>query len=78
MTGHRPGVAECEVDVLVAVYVPNSVAACAVDVDRKATRLLVHPRHRYSTEQVIGSRVCRLRLGVSAHELCLFAVIEFG
>ena len=54
VAGHRPGVAEAEVDVLVAVEVRQPGAACAPQVEREAAGPLVHPGHRHPAEQVGG------------------------
>ena len=55
VAGHRAGVAEREVDVLVAVDVGDAVAARLVEVEREAAAPLGHPRHRHPAEQVPGT-----------------------
>jgi hypothetical protein len=54
--GHRPGVAEREVDVGVAVDVGDPVAAGVVEVEREAACPLVHPGHRHAAEEVAALR----------------------
>ena len=54
---HRPGVAEREVDELVAVEVGHPGARRAGQVQREAAGALRHPRHRHAPEQVVGGRV---------------------
>ena len=71
--GHRAGVAEGEVDVLVPVDVPHAIAVRAVEVDREGARFLVHPRHRHAAEEVLGVRVGGGGLRAGGHEGLLFA-----
>ena len=64
VTGHRAGVAQREVDVLVAVDVGDPVAVRAVEVEREAAAPLGHPRHRHAAEQVPGGVEQRPATGV--------------
>ena len=52
VAGHRPGVAEAEVDVAQAVDVGEVGAAGRVEEDRERPGPPGHPRHRNTTEQV--------------------------
>ncbi len=56
MAGHRTGVAEAEVDVLVAVDIGEAGAVSLVEEERKGARPAGHPCHRHAAEQV-GARV---------------------
>jgi hypothetical protein len=73
VAGHRRGVAQAEVDVLVAVDVGEPGAAGTVGIDRVAGGVLVHPRHRHPAEQVAGVGVRRGRPGVAVGEPGLLA-----
>ncbi len=61
---HRSGVAEAEVDVLVAVDVGDAGAPGGVEVAREGTGGLVHPGHRHPSEEVLGAGVGGLRARV--------------
>jgi hypothetical protein len=52
MAGHRPGVAEAEVDDLVAVDVDDAVAVRPLEEDRVAADPHLHPLHRHAADQV--------------------------
>ncbi len=55
--GHRAGVTEAEVDVLVTVHVDEAAAAGLGHVDGEAAGPLRHPVHRHTGEQVLpGAR----------------------
>ena len=53
VSGHRSGVTECEVDVLIPIDVRDPVPLRGGEVDRVPTGPLVHPGHRHSPEEVI-------------------------
>ena len=68
VTGHRPGVPESEVAVLVSVNVPHPRPTCRIEVQRERAGGLVHPRHRDATEKVglsSGVRLGRARMAGS-------------
>ncbi|MNT86094.1 hypothetical protein D3C72_2263420 [compost metagenome] len=55
MTEHAAGVAEAEVDVLVAVHVMEARALGPVDEQRAGGRPVGHPVHRHAAEQRMAS-----------------------
>jgi hypothetical protein len=56
---HRTDVAKRKVDVLEAVVVPDAVAPGALQIDREAPGILVHPGHRHATEEMLGTSISR-------------------
>ncbi len=64
MPRHRAGVAEAEIDQLVAVDINNSIALGALEENDVLTNPNLHPLHRYATDHVLvrlGSECTRLR-----------------
>ncbi len=54
VAGHRPGVAEAEVDVLDAVDIGEAGPGGGVEEERKRARPAGHPGHRHPTQQVLA------------------------
>ena len=72
VAAHRPGVAEAEVDVGVAVDVGDLGALRLADVDGEATGPARHPVHRHPREQILGGAFVHLaRAGVGGLEALL-------
>jgi hypothetical protein len=78
VTRHRASVSESEVDVFVAIDIPDAVSECTVEINRKTAGLLVHPGHRHATEQVLCSIVCSFRFWVSLSKGCKLALIQLS
>ena len=77
--GHRAGVAEAQVDVLVSVDVGEAGARCLGDEDRERARPLDHPVHRHAgQERAAGALVQRLRARVQLDEPGLLAGLQRG
>src|SRR5690606_6898971 len=78
VAGHGAGVAEGEVEVLMAVDVPDTVAVGAVEVEGESAGFVVHPGHGYAAEEVVGTLVGGLGFGVRGGEALSFALVELG
>ena len=80
VAGHRAGVAEAEVDVLVAVDVGEARALGLGREDREAAGPAHHPVHRHAAEQrvlrLLAERVGARVLGAEALELAGHQVVE--
>jgi hypothetical protein len=53
MPGHRSGVPEGEVDVLIAVDVHDPISSGRGEVNRMTPRPLVHPGHGHTAKKVL-------------------------
>jgi hypothetical protein len=79
VAGHRPGVTEAEVDVLVAVDVGEMGAGGGLDEDREAAGPLDHPVHRHAREERVGGALEEgERAGVVVAELLDLAIHQGG
>ena len=79
MAGHRPGITEAQVDVLVSVDVAEPRAGRLVDEHREAARPLGHPVHRDAREERSPSPVEQLqRTRVRLFEEPLLPGLEVG
>ena len=79
MAGHRPGVAEAEVGVDVAVDVDELRPLGALEEDREIPRPARHPVHRHAGEQrILGALVQRARARVRVGEALALAREQVG
>ena len=79
VAGHRAGVAEAQVDVLVAVDVGEAGAGRPRDEDRERARPLDHPVHRHAGRAATaGALVELLRARVQLAEALLLAGLQPG
>ena len=79
VAGHRPGVAEAEVDVVEAVDIGEVGTVGRVEEERERARPAGHPRHRHAAEQVglgLFGKHCRARMG--GDEALLFLGVAGG
>ena len=79
VAGHRPGVAEAEVDVVVAVDAAERGAGRGLDVERERPGPLDHPGHRHALEERgLGALVELGRARVLARERLALGGMELG
>jgi hypothetical protein len=79
MAGHGPGVAQTQIDVLVAVGVDDPGTSGAAAEQRERARPAAHPVHRYAAHERTGGGLGKpLRLGICFGEGLLFAAEQAG
>ena len=78
MAGHRPRVAQTQVDVFVAVDVGEARALCRVEHDRERPGPAAHPRHRHARHERTGRVGVCARLGVQVDEALRLGRHEFA
>src|SRR4029079_15480047 len=79
MPGHRPRVAEAEVDVLDPVDIDEASTLSLRDVDREAAGPLAHPVHRHALEERPPRALPKLpRARMALDETCLLPGLPLG